>query len=508
LQDKYLAQQTTAVNSNRPEPVLGLAYWMTRVLEECQRASTDLAPDPVHDLRVALRRCRSMADGLRALDPDRSWKDMKKAGKALFSSLGELRDLHVMMEWVQKLGSADDPETKALLDLLAQREHGQKLLAAHAIQSFDTRQWRKWSRELPRRAARARRGGIVFKHLALERWTEAHDLHRRALRNRSQVAFHELRIGIKRLRYTVENFLPQLHEAWGADLKELQDLLGEVHDLDVLWSTAIQVNAFAGEESRSRWQGIVREAREKRITRYRERTVGPNSLWPVWRAELPQGEQIQSAAMTRLKLWASFLDPDFAHSQRVAALATRLFDGLNQLGLTLSSSDYSARSILFAAAILHDVGRAKREKDHHKTSYRLIRKMTPPLGFTPSELQLAAAVARFHCGALPLPRQKVLQELAPADKSLAIHLAGMLRLANAFDGARDGQVQTLQVEKKDGALVISAAGYSPWTSAAEHIAAARHVLELVLRKPILVRPLKPTPTRAGQARTPVPSQRS
>jgi len=37
---------------------------MERVLEECDRAAVDLAGDPVHDLRVALRRCRSLADGL------------------------------------------------------------------------------------------------------------------------------------------------------------------------------------------------------------------------------------------------------------------------------------------------------------------------------------------------------------------------------------------------------------------------------------------------------------
>ena len=57
----------------------GLAFWMRRVLQECDRASIAFAPDPVHDLRVALRRCCSMADGIAAIDPDRAWKDMKKA---------------------------------------------------------------------------------------------------------------------------------------------------------------------------------------------------------------------------------------------------------------------------------------------------------------------------------------------------------------------------------------------------------------------------------------------
>jgi CHAD domain-containing protein len=479
---------------------------MMRVLEEIQRASTDLAPDPVHDLRVALRRCRSMGDGLSAIDPDSSWKSMKKAGKGLFDSLGELRDVQVMTEWVQKLGRPQDPETKALLDLLAQRERTQKILASHALQSFDVRQWRKWSRELPRRAARVKRGSVIFKHLALERWTAAYDLHRRALRNRSQVAWHELRIGVKRFRYIVENFLPQQHERWSADLKEVQDLLGDVHDLDVLWNTALQVNAFSSEDSRSHWQGVVRAVREKRITHYQELTVGPDSLWRIWRAELPQGEQIQSAAMARIKLWASFLDPDFAHSQRVAAIAVQLFDGLRKLGLVAPNPENNARTILIAAALMHDIGRARREKDHHRISYRLIRRMTPPLGWTAAELQLAAVVARFHRGSLPQSRHKLLREFVPAEKSLAVCLAGVLRFANAFDSARDGQVQGLQVERKDGTVVVSAAGYSPWSQTAEEISAARHLLELVLRKPLLVKSLKLARSTVGAKRTQIRSK--
>ncbi len=46
---------------------------MNRVLVECDRAAEGFDADAVHDLRVALRRCRSLADGLRAIDPDSSW---------------------------------------------------------------------------------------------------------------------------------------------------------------------------------------------------------------------------------------------------------------------------------------------------------------------------------------------------------------------------------------------------------------------------------------------------
>ncbi len=104
---------------NSDDRKAGLAFWMARVLEECDRASAGFAPDPVHDLRVALRRCRSMVDGLMAMDPDPSWKQMKKAGKTLFKSLGELRDVHVMEEWVHHFDSPGDAVAGKLFEFLA-----------------------------------------------------------------------------------------------------------------------------------------------------------------------------------------------------------------------------------------------------------------------------------------------------------------------------------------------------------------------------------------------------
>src|SRR2546422_11216412 len=180
---------------------------MERVLEECDRVSAGFGPDPVHDLRVALRRCRSIADGFIALDPDPAWKEMKKAGRRLFSRLGELRDVHVMQEWVGKFASSSDPSAIALLQFLAARETELKQEAALALNEFDRKQWRRWSIKLPRRTARLRQGSMIFKHLALERWTYAHHLHRRGMRSRTRVAFHKPRIGLKRFRCIIAKFM-------------------------------------------------------------------------------------------------------------------------------------------------------------------------------------------------------------------------------------------------------------------------------------------------------------
>jgi CHAD domain-containing protein len=500
--------------SARPKPKLGLRAWMERVLVECDRAAAGFEADPVHDLRVALRRCRSLADGLTALDPDSSWKDMKKAGKKVFQALGELRDMQVMQEWIEKLsdaGSSNDPVAVKLLDHVHVREAVCKQLALKDLNQFDRKQWRQWARALPRRAARVRPGSVVYLHLALEKWTAAYDLHKHALRTRSQVALHQLRIGIKRFRYTVENFLPRQHAVWGDDLKELQDLLGEVHDLDVLWATAIEIQAFPDAESRGRWREKLNVERGKRIERYREKMVGRQSLWRVWRAELPAGPQLRAAAMSRLRVWAGYLDPDFSHSQRVAQLALLLYDGLKDAGLVATnltaeklaagsvgalSLDYDSRAVLQAAALMHDVGKAKGQEKHQKKSYRMIRGMERPLGWSAREMEMAAVVARYHRGALPRPRGKSLQVLELPDRPIAMELAGVLRLANALDvrhGRRgDGGEDSprLEVSLQNRVVVVRAAGYSALDGSAEGVAGARHLLETVLRRPVLVRSLR------------------
>ncbi len=515
--------------SARPKPKLGLRAWMERVLVECDRAAAGFEADPVHDLRVALRRCRSLADGLIALDPDRSWKDMKKAGRKLFQALGELRDMQVMQEWIEKLSEANDSDPSApsasndpvaikLLNHVHVREAVCKQLALKDLNQFDRKQWRQWARALPRRAARVRPGSVVYLHLALEKWTAAYDLHKHALRTRSQVALHQLRIGIKRFRYTVENFLPRQHAVWGDDLKELQDMLGEVHDLDVLWATAIEMQAFPDAESRSRWREKLNVERGKRIERYREKMVGRQSLWRVWRAELPAGPQLRAAAMSRLRVWAGYLDPDFSHSQRVAQLALLLYDGLKDVGLVAAnlngdklgagnvgapSLDYDSRAVLQAAALMHDVGKAKGEEKHQKKSYRMIRRLERPLGWSAREMEMAAVVARYHRGALPRPRGKSLQVLELPDRPIAMELAGVLRLANALDmphgrhgdGGEDSP--RLEVSLQDRVVVVRAVGYSALDGSAVGIAAARHLLETVLRRPVRVRSLRSSAVGGG-----------
>jgi len=429
-----------------------------------------------------------MADGVAAIDPDPAWKEMKRAGKRLFRRLGELRDVHVMQDWVHRLDSPDDPATGAILQFITARETPLQQQALRALEEFDHKQWQRWRRSLPRRMARLGQGSLIFRHLALERWTEAYRLHRQ-LRNHSRVGFHRVRIGLKRFRYIVENFLPDQHAAWAGDLKKVQDVLGAIHDLDVLWSVVGRANVFPDSQARLGWQGKIDHERVQGIEIYRKQMQGKDSLWQVWRGELPKGKQIESAARLRLKRWASFLDPDFKHSMHVARLALQLYDGLSVNGRA-PAFPLQERAVLQIAALLHDVGRCRNEKAHHKASYRIIRRLVSPLGWREQDLLMAATVARYHRGALPRAGDKALHGLSPSQRQGVSRLAGILRLANAFDASRDGRIRRLEVEGRNGWLLIAAQGYSPRDRTAEAIAAGRHLLETVYRRPVIVKPMR------------------
>ncbi len=478
--------------SQSQEKKSGLAYWAQRVLEECDKASEGFAADPVHDLRVAIRRCRSMADGFLSVDPDPAWKEMKRLAKPLFASLGELRDAQVMMEWVAKLAEPADPVAASLNAELLRKETGLKAAAQESLAAFDRAHWTTLNAHLANRTGLIPVDGPVFQHLALERWTEARELHRRAFKNRSSTAYHQLRIGIKRFRYTVENFLPARHAKWSKDLRDLQDALGEVHDLDVM-RAMLRAHAELQPGDRLRWQKRIADERQQRLNLYRQKMLGKQSLWSVWRADLPTGDALEDAGMAKLRTWASLLDRDNAHSSLVVKLALQLYDGITQCGILKLPAD--SRRLLEAAAILHEIGRGEDHGGggHQKRGYRMVGKLKPPLGWGEEEMKCVAAMVRHHRGALPDASDSSFVGLTAKRRSEVLALLGMLRLANAFDESHDHQVTEVSVKLQNGGLVVSARGLQEFSITAQRLARARYLLESICKRPMMIAAL---PTQA------------
>lgn len=461
---------------------------MERVVEECRRVQAGFEADPVHDLRVALRRCRSMAEGFRAIDPDPTWRKMRKAGKTLFSALGELRDVQVLREWVDRLGAANDPPRDRLIWHCSARERDSKVQAAEALSGFDAESWLRWARVLDAREHRVPAGSDVFQVIALEKLEEVVRLYRTALRNRSKVALHALRIGIKRFRYVIENFLPEHDERWSKDLKHLQDLLGEIHDLDVLWAVALRTRSFAGREERERWRGAIGRERGQRVALYKQKLVGRKSLLHEWRDGLLSGDALQRAIEKKFETWAGFMNPDPAHAKWVLQKSLEIYDGLVTSGVTRNArfQEVEVRELLSIAAITHEVGRAAGKKKYHKRSARLVEGLDVPPGWTPDHLRTVALVARFHRGALP-QLQRRFARLALSKRRIIMLLAGILRLAEAVDSGSRRSPRKIQLERQNGFLVLHADGFPTTGKAPERIAARRYLLESACGLPILVR---------------------
>jgi CHAD domain-containing protein len=481
-----------------PKPVeRGIAHWMERVVSECEKARSTFDADAVHDLRVALRRCRSMAEGFQSVNGDPNWKKMRKAGKVVFAVLGDLRDTQVLFEWIERLRSDSPAVAQRLEGYCRQRETELKTNAAEVVNQFDTQRWLQWAQRLGELAQSVGSFTEVFQVLALERYEAAHQLHARALRNRSKSALHALRIGLKRFRYIVENFLPEQDAAWGKDLRHIQDLLGEAHDLDVLSNTARLAQAFSSPQERQTWNAAISRERTQRVQAYREKMVGQNSLWHEWRNGLPLGEKLDKAVLKRFEIWAASLDSDPAHTQLVTQFSLALYDALHASGLVplRNPGAVSARNLLQVAALSHGAGHSKGDKVRHKAGGRLLQRLEVPPGWAPADLQIAALVARYHRGTI-LCDQDRYASLSGEDQHLVDCLGGILRFSDSLDAQHTQAIRGIAVRQTDGCFNVTADGYDPRSKQAEKIAAARHLLEYAFD--ITLRVI--SPEAAGRAR--------
>jgi CHAD domain-containing protein len=290
--------QALTLPAEPPSQRIGLDMWMNRVLDLTEAVQNGWKSREVHDLRVALRRCRTMADALSEVNPDHGWRALKKHSRGLFRALGVLRDTQVKQGWLRRLSAPGDPVRKYLLKVLVQPQKEQQAKARRALANFDRKDWRKSVQKLRGRAQFFPLESVVFQRLALTRLNDAVELYERARKGRSRIAWHRLRIGLKSFRYTLENFMPQRYQPWSADLKYVQDQLGEVHDLDLLRAQIRRHRASLQESDVLHWYELIEEARKARLEKFRSVLGGgKESLWLVWRAGFQSIHIVQSSGL-------------------------------------------------------------------------------------------------------------------------------------------------------------------------------------------------------------------
>jgi len=143
---------------------------------------------------------------------------------------------------------------------------------------------------------------------------------------------------------------------------------------------------------------------------------------------------------------AATYDTDFVHVEHVARLALSMWDALGEAGV--HPGDAGERELLWAAAMLHDIGTAVDYDDHHKHSRYLILNAGLP-GYTTRETALIGQMARYHRKgnpslgwASPLARS--------GDDDLLARCAALIRVGEQLERSRDQVVRAAHMGVDDG----------------------------------------------------------
>lgn len=462
---------------------------MDQVLNELESVRASASMDAVHDLRVAIRRCRSVAAAMEEIDPDPSWPEMRKAARKLFRALGELRDAQVMDEWVKKLGPETDPVRAHLQAAFEAKEPQLREEALRGVEKFDAKLWKQLARTLRQRSRLVPAGSLAAECLTLERFESAKELHAKALRTEKPKPWHALRIGLKRFRYTVESLLPEQYSSWSDNLKRVQDLLGEIHDLDVLSDLVKKSEFVETEDSLNVWAEIIGRERQECLRTYRQLTLGKTSLWNTWRAGLPTNGRVEAAAEARLRVTARAVDLHASRTSQVSRIAVALFEALKRADAGAAFRELPLRRILLAAARLHGAGTANTEKSAQKAARKFILELPLPPAWSNEEWELLATVVRYHRGAEPTKKKGSFARLSAEQQNRVRALTGILRLALALRKCGVESGAGLRAEKSAETIVLRVRGLTDDVETAARLAAGKHLLEEYVGMPLILKPI-------------------
>jgi exopolyphosphatase / guanosine-5'-triphosphate,3'-diphosphate pyrophosphatase len=132
-----------------------------------------------------------------------------------------------------------------------------------------------------------------------------------------------------------------------------------------------------------------------------------------------------------------------ADGDRVAKFALTLFD---QTQGVLHHLGPLEREYLWVAAMLHNSGHYIGHSAHHKHSYYLIRN-GGLLGFTETEIEIIANIARYHRKSQPKRRHESYSNLPTRqDRQIVDQLGALLRIAVALDRGRSETIAALNTQ--------------------------------------------------------------
>jgi len=245
-------------------------------------ASAEEHHEAVHDLRVALRRTRTLLEIGRGVFGRFHADEVRRALRDVQRATGALRDEEVLLDlvsslahghadasaWVENRRGRERRLQRALIRLLrgGDLDHGRHMV--EALLAFRV----KPSRD--KRLAKFARRAVDDARREVER--------RRSARPQDIDALHRLRIAYKRLRYTVDTFadvLPSDVVALASSAARFQSRLGDLRDADIARECVRRARALSEGAREHLLAGLAR-VREERMLAY-TRELGVAIIGPI-----------------------------------------------------------------------------------------------------------------------------------------------------------------------------------------------------------------------------------
>ena len=148
-------------------------------------------------------------------------------------------------------------------------------------------------------------------------------------------------------------------------------------------------------------------------------------------------------------IYKNFSESEKSHSMQVVKLASIIFDSTEFLHkLSAREAEY-----LKCAAKYHDIGRTISSAEHYMKSYEIIVNSAIE-GFSRSEIEVIAQIARYHSGPIPIKTDKHFKKLDDGQKKIVKKLSGILRVADILDREHLELVKNIEVDfQKEGRIL-------------------------------------------------------
>ncbi|GGR25404.1 exopolyphosphatase [Deinococcus ruber] len=148
---------------------------------------------------------------------------------------------------------------------------------------------------------------------------------------------------------------------------------------------------------------------------------------------------------------------NLAHARQVSVLSVKLLERLETLEVLPPDPDHTARSLLSAAAALHETGQIVAQSSHHKHSAYLIRH-AGLRGYDPAQIELIAQIARYHRRSVPKLSHPDYAALPAAAQKQVCQLAAVLRVADGLDRTHSQSAQILDLTRDGRGWLLRVGG--------------------------------------------------